>query len=269
MPDFVCVLREPEFSPGKVEADAAILVTVAGLLRREQYVVDVLDPRSRHWPQLPRRTVVLSMAQGEEALARLHDWESQGIRVINSVAAVRNCHRLRAVELLRHAGIAAPAAVVVPTDAAALPSWVDDASGVWVKRGDVHAMVAADVQFVAGRHGARRALRELRSRGISTAVVQRHVRGRTVKFYAVGDQFFFIATAGNGGAAPWERRLASLARRAGGAFGLEVFGGDCIVEPNGECQLIDLNDWPSYAACRQNAAEAIAAYARAEKAKVA
>ncbi|MCX8070972.1 MAG: hypothetical protein N3C12_00780 [Candidatus Binatia bacterium] len=269
MPDFLCVLREPEYSPGKVEDDAAILLSVASVLRREQYVVDVLDPRARRWPELPRRTVVLNMAQGAGALSRLEEWEQLGIRVINSVAAVRNCYRARTHELFRRSGVSSPLATVVSTAAEELPAWLHEVPAVWVKRGDVHAMTAADVQFAVGAQQVRKALAQMRSRGIATAVVQQHVTGRTVKFYAVADQFFHVVGEANGSRATWERRLTAIARRAAQVAGLEVFGGDGVVDETGTCHLIDLNDWPSYAPCRPAAAQAIAAYARVERAKVA
>lgn len=90
-----------------------------------------------------------------------------------------------------------------------------------------------------------------------------------MKFYGVIDRFFRVMACGDGLHAEVERQVAAMARQAATALGLEVFGGDCIVDESGGCHLIDLNDWPSYAPCRQAAAEAIAAYARREKAKVA
>ena len=39
---------------------------------------------------------------------------------------------------------------------------------------------------------------------------------------------------------------------------LDVFGGDVIIGADGIARLIDLNDWPSFSACRKEAAEAIA-----------
>jgi hypothetical protein len=42
--------------------------------------------------------------------------------------------------------------------------------------------------------------------------------------------------------------------------GLDIFGGDVIVSPEGELTLIDLNDWPSFAPCRERASYAIAEF---------
>jgi len=37
-----------------------------------------------------------------------------------------------------------------------------------------------------------------------------------------------------------------------------VYGGDCIVSPDGEMRIIDFNDWPSFAPCREEASREIA-----------
>ena len=38
---------------------------------------------------------------------------------------------------------------------------------------------------------------------------------------------------------------------------VHVYGGDCIVSPEGDIRIIDFNDWPSFAPCRNEAALAI------------
>jgi hypothetical protein len=80
-----------------------------------------------------------------------------------------------------------------------------------------------------------------------------------VKFYGVGETFFRCYTSD---AEPpttidalWE------AGRTGAALlGLEVYGGDLVVAADGIPVLIDVNDWPSFARCRDEAADAIADY---------
>jgi hypothetical protein len=52
--------------------------------------------------------------------------------------------------------------------------------------------------------------------------------------------------------------LQDAAFRAAGALGVEIFGGDAIVGPDGRPLVIDLNAWPSFALCRAEAAAAIA-----------
>jgi hypothetical protein len=90
--------------------------------------------------------------------------------------------------------------------------------------------------------------------------VQRHAEGREVKFYAVrGGRFFRCYPQGEftvGGADLV--RLQSLAEVASRATALDVLGGDVIVGANGELTLIDVNDWPSFAPCRDEGSAAIA-----------
>jgi D-alanine-D-alanine ligase-like ATP-grasp enzyme len=53
-------------------------------------------------------------------------------------------------------------------------------------------------------------------------------------------------------------RLRKAALDAAAALGLEIFGGDAIIQADGEPVIIDLNAWPSYALYRDEAARAIA-----------
>ena len=38
---------------------------------------------------------------------------------------------------------------------------------------------------------------------------------------------------------------------------IDVYGGDCIVDHEGRFFIIDFNDWPSFSACKGQAADAI------------
>ena len=52
--------------------------------------------------------------------------------------------------------------------------------------------------------------------------------------------------------------LKDLCHRACQELQVVVYGGDCIVTPEGEIFIIDFNDWPSFAPCRNQAAPHIA-----------
>jgi hypothetical protein len=56
--------------------------------------------------------------------------------------------------------------------------------------------------------------------------------------------------------------LQRLAEHAARLTGVAVFGGDAIVTPEGRPVLIDLNDWPSFSRCREDAAKEIVRYAQ-------
>lgn len=261
MSAFLGITRERIFSPGKVDADRAILDAVAEALRRRGHVARVADGEAELPEPVPGEAV-LAMCQGASALATLRTWERQGVVVINSVEAILGCHRTRLLEALRRAAVRAPEALLMETNATALGPWPDwlDSSGGWLKRGDVHATEADDVVFVRDAATARAAVARLRDRGVAQAALQRHVEGTTLKFYAAGDEL--IAWLPPPGARPHlaPAQLAALggiARAAARAVGLDVYGGDCVLDREGGLSLIDLNDWPSYSACRSAAAEAI------------
>jgi hypothetical protein len=265
MSDYFGITRERVFSPGKVEADAAVLEAVAVRLRQLGHVVSVFRGDAPAWPDPDGTTAVFTMCQGPEALERLTVWRARGVRVVNSPQAILNCQRHRTVALLNGAGVPFPDSMLVQTDAhGSLPAWV--CSGAWVKRGDVHATEAGDVVRVDSVEAAGTALRAFHARGIRHAVVQRHVPGTVLKFYAVLGSFFHCVPPSGGPLPPADvlARMRALGERAARALEVEIYGGDCVYDVQRDVLgLIDLNDWPSYAACRTEAATEIAAYLHA------
>jgi hypothetical protein len=133
-----------------------------------------------------------------------------------------------------------------------------------LKRGDVHASVPADVQRLNSTSELADAIQEFHQRGIVTAAVQTHCAGDEIKFYGIGDGEFFhwFYSREPTGYSFDNAALVSLAASAARAVGLDIFGGDIIVASNGDLTVIDLNDWPSFAPCRDAAADAIASFIR-------
>ena len=52
-------------------------------------------------------------------------------------------------------------------------------------------------------------------------------------------------------------KLKSIALLAARSIGVEIFGGDAIITPEGSIYIIDINDFPSFSAVRHEAAQAI------------
>jgi len=257
--DFLGIAREPVYSPGKVDADRAILDAVAARLATAHRVrvIGAEEPL----PEVAAPTRVFAMCQGPAALAALARWETAGVRVVNSAMAIANTQRARMLPAFERQRVAHPPSCLLRTDDPdALPAWVAD--GAWLKRGDVHAIEPDDVVRVDGPAAARAALAAMHERGIATALAQRHIEGAVIKFYAVRGRFFSASVAGSAVrlAADEETALRALAEAGAAALGLEVFGGDGVRDRHGDLWLIDLNDWPSYAPCRFAACEAIASY---------
>ncbi len=271
-PRAIALYRQPSYSPNQHRAnDEAILDATVGCLEELGWVTtratesDIV--RGTLSPDQLRDTdVVLNMCQGPDASERLLEAEASGVRLINRPSSVLGCHRHRLVNILAHRRVAFPRTAVVATAGdPELDGFGADGRSVWVKRGDVHAECAADVVAVT-RDELRQAIAAFGGRGISRVALQEHVPGPVVKFYGVADgQFFryYSADAGPGGPRPDvdEPRLRALAFAAAQELRLDVFGGDVALPARDEPVLIDLNDWPSFAPFRADAARHIAAYA--------
>lgn len=225
---FSTTQREPRFS-NHPERDAAIMTRVADALTRRGHS----EVASIH-----SADVVLLMWRGEENLQRLTS------PAVNSPQAVRNCRRNSMMLLLQEAGIPVPDFVLNPT--------ADPAFGAcWVKRADSHTMGLDDVTFAPNWAAAQAHIARLNH----DVILCRHIPGTVVKFYGLVDDSFFHCTPAVD--APALRRICM---KAAEALGEEVFGGDAIITPQGDIKIIDINDWPTFAPCRQEAAEAIADY---------
>jgi hypothetical protein len=257
----VGVYRETEFSPGKVEDDAAILNSVLAELAREGVETEVMDANRFCEGELPRADIVLAMCQGERPLKRLAEIEQGGAIAINSALAIRNCYRDLLAAGLARAGVPTPAgaliATSVPFDHSRLAA-VDLAAGAFVKRGDLHALGADDVQHASDRAQVESILADFARRGIRNAFVQQQAHGRVVKFYGVSSGAYFAALPeGDEISEGAIRAMQQAASVASHALGLEAWGGDAILSGD-RFAIIDFNDWPSYSRVRAPAARAIA-----------
>ncbi|MCL6621842.1 MAG: hypothetical protein K6T55_07025 [Syntrophobacterales bacterium] len=256
------IYREKALSPGKVEADAAILEAVLAGLRGMGCEVATLA--AEDLPALPPPAHgFVHLAQGPAALTRLLAWEAHGARLINPPQAVRRCWRRFLPEILAATGVPYPRTrFYTLEEAESLFSRSFPGPG-WLKRAEVHAEGPGDVVRVNSPAAALLVLADFRRRGIEALVWQEHLPGREVKFYGVGPgRFFWAATPKDPEPLPPEMAapLAELAARAAAAVGLSVFGGDLILLPQGRPVLIDLNDWPSFSRCREAAAREIVHY---------
>ena len=255
------IYREPEFSPGKVEADAAILDAVLAELRREGVETTAIDASSFAKGENVKTDIVLAMCQGPAALKRLAEVEQSGAIAINSALAIRNCYRDLLSSGLEHAGVPTPPGGLVETAVPLDPrrlAGVDLNTGAFVKRGDLHALRPDDVQRASGRAQVESILEKFARRGIRHAYVQQEAAGQVVKFYGVSQAAYFVALP-EGGEIPEAaiRSLSEAASAASAALGLEAWGGDAVLSGD-RFAIIDFNDWPSYSRVRGPAARAIA-----------
>jgi len=271
------IYREKKFSNRAVNADKAIMdKTLSCLAQRPDFPVRIdvfqAEDGQKKLP-LDEYDYIFSMAQNEAILTRLQQLEHQGVTVLNSTASIRNCYRSRLSEILghesqRHKNLCYPEYIILGT-ADNIPADFPFKKGCWVKRGDFHAVRDNDVRFVENPAALHREMAEYATRGISHVVCQENITGHIIKFYGVGDGFFSHRYMGLTGPDRYDlpegqepddldldsiRRNAALAARK---LGLAIYGGDCIVDAGGRLHFIDVNDWPSFRTCADEAAIAI------------
>jgi hypothetical protein len=270
LPDLVAVYRRPSYSPLQHRSnDTAILADTAAELARRGWRVTNTSEEEVEKGKLPPGALYLNMCQGSLASEQLMPLEADGALVVNRPTSVLNCHRHRLVKRMAESSLPFPRTLIQPSSAPSpsaeqLKELAPDGRKIWIKRGDVHAERREDVMAAAADEvpGALAAFVE---RGIAWVALQQHVPGPVVKFYAVTDGRFFHwygADAGFGKERPEidEDRLKALAFDAAALLGLEVFGGDVAFPKANRPVLIDINDWPSFAPFRTEAAGAIAEY---------
>ncbi len=249
--------------------DTAILDATVGRLEAHGWRAIKTTELEVEQGRLPAAELYLNMCQGSLAAEQLMPFESDGVVVVNRASSALNCHRHRLVKRLAESPLAFPRTLIHASSAPLPPAeqlatLSPDHQKIWIKRGDVHAERPEDV-VAASLERVPALLEAFTARGIPWVALQEHVPGPVVKFYGVTDGRFFRwygADAGFGGERPAvdENRLKALAFEAAAILGLEVFGGDVALPEPDRPVLIDINDWPSFAPFRADAAQAIAEY---------
>jgi hypothetical protein len=258
MSEFLGIYRESICSPGRHrENDRIILELVAGELQRRGHVVRLASP-DEVGQFATSRSTIFSMSRSPRVLKLLARWAADGRAVVNRPDRVLATARGQWV--LRTLGrVSLPSSHVVPTARAARSSIQAVDGDCWVKGGDLHASRREDVQRLGTIEELGRVLNDFERRGIGTAVLQAHVPGREIKFYAVrGDFFYWLETDNPAIHGTFGEPFQTCALESGAALSLDIFGGDLMIAEDGRTTLIDLNDWPSFAPCRDAAARAIA-----------
>lgn len=256
------IMRAGEFSPNHIGNDAAILNAVAEQLRKRGCEVNIYSEEQFVAGGLSEDTV-LAMCRGHRSISLLQRLEDEGRLVINSGYGIENCIRERLPRLLAAAGIAFPESIVADTDEMVKMRLMRGGfGGCWVKRADSHTRHREDVSYARHPQEAQELLQEFFLRGIKRALICRHVPGELVKFYGVAGTPFFHCFYHSDVKAPVSGfdagRLRDMCSQAAETLDVRIYGGGCIVGPDGAPVIIDFSDWPSFVSCRGEAATAIA-----------
>lgn len=268
------IMRAGAYSPNHIGNDAAIFNATADQLRKRGCVVNIYSEEQFNSGKVTEK-IILNMCREQASIKRLQEEEDRGSIVINSGYGIENCTRERMTRILLGNNIPYPDSIIVDTDEAVVAKLSQaDINNCWIKRGDFHAMHKEDVSYVRHAEEAQEVLQEYFYRGIKRAVINRHLVGDLIKFYGIRNSPFFYwfypfdeghskygleAINGKSKGIDFDiEHLKKICHDASEALGVEIYGGDCIVSPDGAIRIIDFNDWPSFAPCRNEAAPFIA-----------
>ncbi len=269
------IVRGNCYSPNHVGNDAAVFNETIRHLELAGYEVttyteedvlnrEVLEP------------VIFTMARSKEVVEKLKEYENRGAVVVNSGYGISNCTREQMTRLLVDNNIPHPRSIITPTKDHHIAQRLKEEGmdNCWIKRGDFHAIHREDVTYVRHIEEAEGILSEYALRGIPNAVINEHLVGDLVKFYGLaGSDFFYWFYPFNmnhskfgheqingkaTGIAFSVEDMHAICERSAQVLKVKIYGGDCIISPEGEIRIIDFNDWPSFAPCRDQAAPHIA-----------
>lgn len=268
------ILRAGAYSPNHIGNDTAIFNAVADQLRKRGCLVNIYSEDQFNKNGV-KEDIILNMCRERESIKKLQQLEDEGRLVINSGYGIENCTRERMTRILLGNGIPYPESLIVNTNENVRPL-IQKANfqSCWIKRGDFHAMHKEDVSYCRHAEEAQEVLQEYFYRGISRAVINVHLVGDLIKFYGIkGSPYFYWFYPFDEGHSKYgleqingrsqglafdEEHLKDICNRAAEELNTVVYGGDCIVGEDGEVRIIDFNDWPSFAPCRDEAAPHIA-----------
>lgn len=269
------ILRAGAYSPNHIGNDAAIINLTCEQLRKRGCQVKTYSEEQLIAGAV-KEPIVIHMCRDQRSFPILQSMEDAGMLVINSGYGVENCTRERLTRILLGSGIPYPESLIVNTNQTVTEQMERiGMERAWIKRGDTYAMHKEDVTYVRHPEEAQEVLQEYFLRGIKRAVINRHLDGDQVKFYGVRETDYFYcfypfektysskgddkAPRRGGGEARFDiEKFRDACNRAADILDIRIYGGDAIIDPEGNFSIIDFNDWPSFAPCRVEASGVIA-----------
>ena len=267
--NIMCIYRSSCFSPNMEENDRAIMNAVADRLHSSGH--DVCRIQEDDLSDIGSRTPdkVYTMGRLDKTLDVLQQFEVQGVTVVNPTMGIRHCERKLFTQILMDEDVPFPESKIsLVSDNI---SW--ELFPCWLKKGEGYASVAEDVMFIRNDKELQDGMALMKHRRIQTVVVSQHLEGDLIKCYGVKDsQFFYWYYAAEGhskfgfeaingkrhGYTFSKKQLKAICNYAASVVGIDVYGADCVVSKDGKIRIIDINDWPSFSHCKEQAAEMIA-----------
>lgn len=269
--NILAIYRKKEFSPNSEEKDTLILNRIADNLKQEGYNVDSVseDDFCKKDTNKPYDLVV-SMARSEKAIEHLTLLERKGTKVVNSTLAIENCFREKQTKILSQNNIPIPKTIIIDTKDYDLEDFhCFKENYFWIKRGDFQTIEEVDVIRPQALSFIKDILQNYNQRNIKKALICDHIEGDVIKFYGIRntDFFFYYYPKED----KFHNKINNLKtktsfnkslfmediKKAIELLDLDIYGGDAVIDSDGRHYIIDINDFPSFASCRQEAAEEV------------
>lgn len=269
----LAVSRGPEHSPNNVRQDAAILQAVSDVLQRKGAEVVVVDEAHA---DASGYDFVLHMARRMTTLTRL---SQSVVPVMNDPRRVMQVAGSReyVLSMLQLSGVRVPEWWAYDPEEDEMFQCDEALQRLlpgWVKATRPDGARPSDVAWVETPLDADSRIIALAADAVPDIVVTRHVEGDLIKVYCVGDTWFRTFYPQEIGYTKFgmqeqhnsplrhtsvdQKSLMTTIHQISVTLGLVIFGFDAIVGEDGRLTVIDVNDWPSFSICREDAAEAIA-----------
>ena len=270
------------FSPNMAGNDAAIFTAVVDELRAMGHKVNTIREEEMLAQDYGAYDRVVTMARSVTSLARLMDnlkeREDVQKKFSNSIRGAMVCmsKSLVALQMLM-LEIPQPSFRIGIEKKIIYDQTKRGEKGLtfplWLKNSDGTAMTAVDTLFCQTKKEYAKARKAYQEVGVSTWLVQDHVVGDLIKFYGVEGTGFFQSRYASKGHSKFglekinglevgykfdARRVQEYAEKLALALDVPIYGGDAVIDEEGNIWLIDFNDFPSFSSCRERAAKAIA-----------
>lgn len=271
------IRRELNFSPNLAGNDAAIFMGVADELKVMGHEVAYINENEMVNTDFEPYDRVVTMARDVHSLTILKEKNvEKQTQFFNSVEGILACSdKAMVATIMQQMDIPQPA--FIPSEDRKLPISEEGVGDipypVWLKKCDGCAEQKWDTIFCQSMKETCHANKIMKRTHYQRWMAQAHQKGDLVKFYGVeGTDFFRWQYASHGHSKfgyeeingpemgyPFDsHRIKEYADRLAKQLNVPIYGGDVIIDENGEPWFIDFNDFPSFSSCREQASKVIA-----------
>ena len=273
------IARDPRFSPNNVEKDACILNKVAQIVREKRQDLEISlisEEELSTISSLKVYSCIIGMYRRNSSILKIVSEKrsrKDSFITFNDVYGLYyiNVSRKEIFEKLIENGVT-------------IPLLHDEISQIfpplWIKANRSDCVAKGDVAFCATKEDALTTLVKFEKEDVpkQNILFMKHLHGDLIKVYVVVDKnsninflrwFYpqeeryskFGQEILNDPLQYYnfdEEKLSDISKIIEKIVNLQFFGFDAIVTKEGEIQVIDINDWPSYSKYQDEAADAIA-----------